>query len=258
MAEIDNQQVKSKKDLFLEKQKAKYPDLNTEDEESLYGQINDDYDDYDKRLGETKKNEEALSGLFSSDPKSASFLMNWKNGENPVVQLIREYGDEFRDALDDPDKQEEFAKAHSEYLEKLANNKKLQEEAQNNLAEMLANLDAAQQEGGFSEDQADNAYELLAKILDDGILNKVSKETWTMIFKALNHDEDVVSAAHEAEVRGRNAKIDKDKKKTTVPDNLPPMVGGGGTAPKKEKRDLGALDRFANPSDDIWQRGKKR
>ena len=48
----DNKEVKSKRDLFSDRMKAKYPDKQFDDDEALFGQINDDYDDYDKRLGE--------------------------------------------------------------------------------------------------------------------------------------------------------------------------------------------------------------
>lgn len=48
----DNKEVKSKRDLFSDRMKGKYPDKQFDDDEALFGQINDDYDDYDKRLGE--------------------------------------------------------------------------------------------------------------------------------------------------------------------------------------------------------------
>ena len=45
----------SNKDRYMERLKAKYPDKEYVDEEAVYGQINDDYDDYDNRIGEYEK-----------------------------------------------------------------------------------------------------------------------------------------------------------------------------------------------------------
>lgn len=44
----NNEVVKSKRDLAMERIKAKYPDKSFDDDEAFFGQINDDYDDYDK------------------------------------------------------------------------------------------------------------------------------------------------------------------------------------------------------------------
>jgi hypothetical protein len=45
--------------------KAKYPDREFADDEALFGQINDDYDGYDKELSGYKEREKALSGYFA-------------------------------------------------------------------------------------------------------------------------------------------------------------------------------------------------
>ena len=256
MEKPENQEVKSKKDLFLSKMKEKYPDMDTEDEEGLYGKINDDYDDYDGKLSAVKKNEEDLSKLFSSDPRSAAFLMAWKAGENPIYQMIKLFGDDFKEMLNDPEIQDKVSEARSEYLEKQANNQKLQDEASKNLDETLSNLDKVQQEGGYSDEEADKVYDILAQILDDGIVNKVSVDTWSMIFKAVNYEKDIQVAAHEAEVKAKNTKIE-EKLKKTIPD-MPPMMGGQGSANREEKKSLGALDRFESPRDIFAVGGEKR
>ena len=78
MEKVENSQVKSKRDQFKERMKGKYPDRDFDDDEVFFGQINDDYDDYDKQLSGYKERESKFSDMFSSDPRSAKFLMNWK------------------------------------------------------------------------------------------------------------------------------------------------------------------------------------
>lgn len=88
----ENKQVKSNRELYNERLKAKYPDKEFADDEAVFGQINDDYDNYDQELADYRDREKSLSELFSSDPRSAAFLMDWKNGENPLVGMIRNVG----------------------------------------------------------------------------------------------------------------------------------------------------------------------
>ena len=46
----EEKQVKSRRDQFGERLKKKYPDREYADDEALFGQINDDYDEYDNKL----------------------------------------------------------------------------------------------------------------------------------------------------------------------------------------------------------------
>lgn len=46
----NNTEVKSNRERYTERLKAKYPDREFADDEALFGQINDDYDGYDKEL----------------------------------------------------------------------------------------------------------------------------------------------------------------------------------------------------------------
>lgn len=253
---IAQRETPSKKELIIARLKTSHPDEDFEDDEKIYNRIAEDFDTYEKDIAERKKNDEAITNLFASDPRSAAFLMNWRKGEDPVVQLIRAFGDDFREALDDPDMQEKFAKARQEYLARQMKEKELEEQAQTNLATSLDNLEKVQQQGGYTDEQANEVFERFAQIVDDAILSKVAPETWQVMFKAMNYDKDLSTAAMEGEVRGRNAKIDANKRKMTVPEGVPPMLGGEGSDVRPPKRpDYGALDRFAT-DEDIWTRGR--
>lgn len=253
---IAQSETPSKKELIIARLKKSHPDEDFEDDEKIYNRIAEDFDTYEKDIAERNKNDEAITNLFASDPRSAAFLMNWRKGEDPVVQLIRAFGDDFREALDDPDMQEKFAKARQEYLARQMKEKELEEQAQTNLAASLDNLEKVQQQGGYTDEQANEVFERFAQIVDDAILSKVAPETWQVMFKAMNYDKDLSTAAMEGEVRGRNAKIDANKRKMTLPEGVPPMLGGEGSEVRPPKRpDYEALDRFAT-DEDIWTRGR--
>ena len=70
--------------------------------------------------------------MMSADPRSAQYLTDWANGEDPVVGLVRNFGAEIKDVLEDPEMQDKLAEANKEYVERVAKNKALEEEYSNN------------------------------------------------------------------------------------------------------------------------------
>lgn len=253
-----NKEVKSNRDRHLERLKVKYPDREYADDEALFGQINEDYDAYDKQLGEYRDQEKALSDLFTSDPRSAAFLTDWRKGEDPIVGLIRKFGDDFKAALEDPEKQEALAAANKEYAERIAKEEEYEEQYQNNITETLATLEQLQQDEGLSDDDIDKAMDFLIAIMRDGLLGKFSAESVRMALKAINHDADVSEATHEGEVRGRNSKIEEKLRKANRNDGTADLAGKhGGKSTARQMPDLGAIDRGYG-SLNIWERGGEK
>lgn len=254
----ENRTVKSRREQFSERLKNKYPERDFEDDEALFGQISDDYDAHDKDLEEYKAREKAMGDLFASDPRSATFLANWRNGGDPAVELVRQYGDDFMEALSDPDKQEALAQASKDFAERVAKEKDFDEQYEKNIGETLDLLSSIQEEQGWDDDQVDAVMEFLVGIMKDGILGKFSRESILMASKALNHDADVDEASVEGEIRGRNAKIEEKLRKGAKTDgtaNLGSKNGGGGA--NRELPNLGALNRYDNQKS-IWERGGEK
>lgn len=249
-----NEVVTSKKQSFLERQRQRFPDMNLEDEEALFAKINEDYDSYDARLKANDEENARIADLFNRDSRSTAFLLDWRDGKDPVIALIEKFGDDFREALDNPEMLEKFAEANKKHNEKLLLSEKLNKESEENLDASLDALDEAQKESEVDDEVAKSAFELYNAVINDGIINKVSKETWGLFIKAVCYDQAVADAAHEGEVRGRNSTIDMQKKKL-YDKTMPPSIGGQGTAPDTEKRSYGALDRYAENSEDVWERG---
>lgn len=259
MAKADNQVVKTKKELMVDRLKGRNPDMDFEDDEALFGRISDDYDEYDKNISGYQEREKAMSDMFARDPRSASFLQNWRNGGDPVVELVRNFGTEIKDAIDDPERLEAIAAANQEFVERVAENKKLEEEYNKNLPETL-NTIAAMQEEGIKDEEIDAAMELLDKIYKEALVGKFTRESIEMAMKALKHDEDVAAAAHEAEVRGKNATVEEKLRKPNKQGDGVTALGGknGGGGRVAKPRNLGALDNFGDNNKTIWERGNEK
>jgi len=252
-------EVKSNRDRYTERLKTKYPDKEFADDEALFGQINDDYDSYDNELSGYREREKALSDLFASNPRSAAFLTDWRKGEDPIVGMIRKFGDDFKAALEDPEKQEALAAANKEFAERIAQEEQYEGEYQKNINETLSALEKMQQDEGLSDEDLDNAMEFLVGIVRDGIMGKFSPESVAMALKAIKHDAHVEQAGHEGEVRGRNTKIEEKLRKAGKNDGTASLgsKNGGGKGASRELPDLGAIDENYG-TQNIWERGGEK
>lgn len=202
------QATETKRDLALERLKSRHPDTDYADDEAIYGAINDDYDEDQKALEGYKANEKAMSDMMSADPRSAVFLQSMKNGKNPFVELVRNFGDDMVDFLSDPDSAEEVAGAQEEYLKRVSEGNKLQQEYEENMKESLNVLSRMDDE--FGETVTDELVGKLMIVANDVIRGKFTKEALDMFRMAKNHDLDVEEAAREGEVRGKNSKYLKN------------------------------------------------
>lgn len=259
MKKDDISQVTSKRDELSNRLKERYPDKDFTDDDIFYGQIGEDMDSYAKELSDYQEREQALSDMLTSDPRSANFITDWRRGEDPVIGLVRRFGSEIKDAIDDPKLQDQLAKANKEYVERVEQSKALEAEYQKNIAETLSYLDGLSKDGVLAESDIDDAMALLTSIVHDGIVGKFSPESIDMAVKALHHDSDVEEANIEGEVRGKNTKIEEKLRKRHRGDGLAQLDGQnnpGGV--RSEQPHLGALDRYDGGNQTIWERGGEK
>lgn len=227
----------SKRDLLKKRLSEKYPDKNFDEDEDFMGAISDDYDNYDKELERYKNDERTFSDMFSADPRSAQFLADWKNGTDPMIAFVRRFGTELKDAIDDPERQEELAKANADYLERISKSKQLEDEYAANIDVTNQTIEEWQAEKGIDDEKVNGVIDFLLCVIHDGIVGKFSRETLEMAFKAINHDSDVASAEHVAEVRGRNAKINENKMRRQQGDGMPTLGGANTKASGGNKKE---------------------
>lgn len=238
----ENNEVKGKRDMHLERLRKKYPGKKFEDDEEIYGQIYDDYDQYEQELEGYKGREKALSDMFATDPRSAQFLTDMHNGNDPVLGLVRNFGMEIKDVLDDPEMQDKIAEANKEYVERLAKSKKLDEEYDRNMDTTLETLRKFQSERGMSDEQIDQVVDFILTIVRDGVMGKFSKETLDFACKAINYDADVATAGEEGEIAGRNAKITEKLRKSTKGDGTMPLGGKNGQGAGSPQKNQSIFD----------------
>lgn len=238
------------RDKFNARMKAKYPDREFADDEELFGQIDSDYETAD---GNTKTID-ALNEMLADDPRSATFIANWREKGDPLLALIEEYGEDLVAGMLEEGKKEEIAKANQRYLDRIANNKKLDDVIAANMDESQAIVDAKKAEVG--EETVNKAMDLIKDIYINCLTGKVTTEMLDMAIQSVNHDQDVERAAAEGEVKGRNEQIGAKVRKAKFGDGVPNIGGGSAAQMPKPKKSMGALDRYGEGAPaSIWDRG---
>lgn len=233
----EEKQVKSRRDQFGERLKKKYPDREYADDEALFGQINDDYDEYDSQLSGYKERESKLTDMFTRDPQSAQFITDMAQGKDPWASLINRIGiDGVKEMLDDPAKMEEFSKSNKEYVDRMTKQKGLEEEWEKNMKTTLSMLEQKQQELSLTDEQIDQAADLIKEITNDAVIGIIKPQTIDMVLKAINHDADIAAASEEGEIRGKNAKAEAKLRKPKRGDGTPTLAGANNApAPSRQK-----------------------
>lgn len=233
----ENQETKSRRDLFAERLKNRYPDKEFADDEAMFGQAGEDYDAYENELNGYREREGKMLDMFNNNPQSARFMSAMARGEEPTFILIEDLGPEgITDIINDPAKKAEYEEAMKRRRERIAREKELETEYNANFAETLATLKRVQEQRQLSDEVIDAAYDLLVKITNEIVMGKVSEETLGMALKALNYDADMTNARSEGEVAGRNAKIEEQIRKPQAGDGMPQIGGANAPAPAPKKR----------------------
>lgn len=215
----------------------RYPDQNFDEDEDLYGRIDSDYEDYEGQLGRYRENEGKMVDLFNRDPRSARFLKEWADGNDPVILMIRHYGSDIKEILDDPDKIEEIAKANKEYVDRVAQEKDLEDQYEKNLEESLTLLEQVQADRNLNDEDMEKVIAQLRDDANDVLMGRFTQEAIDRALKALNYDQDVEAAGYEGEVRGKNQRIDEKLRKRNQGDGLARIqgsTGGGGAQANRE------------------------
>jgi len=258
MEDIEDKEVKSKRQLLEERLKSKYPDKDFSDDESLYDTVATDFDDYDGKISKYNEVDSKMSEKFTNNPALGGLMVDVLGGKDPIVSVIERYGDDLREYLDDPDKREELAEANKKYVERVGKEKELEAEYEKNLEESIRVADEVQSSGGYTDDQVNEAFNMVLMDAQNAILGKIDATMLETKLKGLSHDVDVQEAAEEAEVRGKNTKIEAKKKSLKEDQNMPAVLQGkSSAAPKAVRPEIEALDKAA-PNLNVFKGLKRR
>lgn len=232
----------------------RYPDREftgqdgTDAQDVIDDSLEEMFSEYETRENEYTNNSRKLNELFASDPRVGTLFLRWAEGGNIMEHLIEDFGDEFLDALASEEGKQKFLDSHNKWLDRMANSRKANEEADANFRESMSVLDAFQEEHNLTDEQAFAVFDKIHQIGSDMARGIYTADSYLLALNAINHDKDVATAKAEGELAGKNAKIkEKMRSGAELERELPPSLGGQGSGvperkPIQKKRT--ALDMF--------------
>lgn len=258
MEQINNEMIKTAREKIYERVKGKRPDVNFMSDDDYFAAIEQDYDNYDNELSEYELNNQKLLAAFDEHPKLGELFLKLINGEDPYLYMLDNFGDDVIDASINPDLRHRANVRYNQGNEKRFKNRDLDSMAKENLPVSISALENAMYRTGISEQEAVEAYQCLVDIVQDATVDKVSVDTWMLIINGLRYDKELESAAYNAEVRGKNSKIELSKRDVSAPvRSMPPNMagyGGGAVDNHGEAAVEGALSRYGSDRRSIWDK----
>lgn len=240
MEGIENEMVATSRDRIKERYTAKYPEKNYDAEDSA-GALDDDIiaelEAYDAEIEGYRANDRQIKELFNSDPRSGRFLVSWAaGGGNPIQYLLDIFGPDLVEALESEEGRAKVVESTNKWLERKAAEEAGEAERMANYEASINELVAFAEEKGLSDEQAAEVWGKVNQIGFDVIEGKYSRESYEMVYNAMNYTSDVETARKEGEVAGRNARIEERLATVDRPSEMPPAVGGQGAGvPEKSQ-----------------------
>lgn len=230
---------KSNKETFMDRYKTDYPDDNYEDEEAMYGRMNERNAEYDRM----KQNDDNFRKLVNDHPQYGSMFVDAMDGKDFIESFLGRFSkDDIMAAYDDPEMAKKLADAQAEYLKNQEDSKKLKEEGEANVQESIKRLNAYCEAKGIDEEGANKIWGACIDFYVNGLKGIFTDDVFDIVSKGMSHDEDVEAARQEGELAGHNAKVQTQLAKGKGPEGIPPTFdagqgsAGGEQKPKEKKR----------------------
>lgn len=241
----DTENIMKPWDKLRERYTSKNPEKEYGDEnatDALVADILAELEEYDARLGEFEEGRaqsQKMVDLFNKDPRSSRYLIALASGDgNPLDYLLDIFGPDLLDALQSEEGRAKIIESNNKWLEKKASEESTMQGRMDNYEKSVKELAAFASEKGLSDEKAVEIFEKVNQIGFDAIEGIYTRESFEMVYNAMNYAGDVEKARKEGERDGRNERIEEKLKKVTKPVEMPPTLSGqgAGVAEAKPKR----------------------
>lgn len=197
-----------------------YPDRQFENDDELFSEFDNHVqglEDYKKRGMEANSQ---LVAIMESDPNLAAVLRDMMKGSTFRSAIARHFDiDQLKPTEEDEDFESWGANLESRKKEKAERDAYLKE-LDDNYQYTNAEFEKFASEKGLSEEELSRFVQEVDNVMTDLYKGKVSADVLDLFHKGLVFEKALEEAASDAEVRGKNAKIEV-KKEEKVGDGLP-------------------------------------
>ena len=214
----EEQKTPTNKERFNSYMSGRIKDYNTEDEEGMYGQL---INDYEQRDAEKQK----LTDAMVNDPRIAQLIADVASGKRGAAgALARYFGKDFLSAEEGTPEYEEIMAAEEERKKDAEAAAESSRKYKENMEASIPVIEDYCKEKGISVDEFMNhAWESVVSPIMQGIY---TREICEILDKGFSYDNDVEDAMKAGEVKGRNTNINK-MRSSQKSDGMPSGLGSG-------------------------------
>ncbi|WP_055096755.1 hypothetical protein [Gabonia massiliensis] len=214
--------VKSGRQMWTERLHEMYPDKegNYDDDDVFYAAL-DEYDqERGKQIEDYKQSNKKLADLFLSNPEAGAFLSALMEGSDVMTAIGESFGDYFETALGDPEAKAKYDEGIRLRREREKEMEDIQARQQENAEKNAETVESFIAEKGLDEKGRKAFEDFISELVDRVFLFDLDRDTLERLWRAMNYDRDVAEARSIGEKKGRNAKIEMEKK-SIVTDGTP-------------------------------------
>ena len=219
----DVQPATPNRDIYKAMYAEDYPDEDFEDKEARYGRMIEDR----KRYNQYRQSGKALSETFDKHRWLAAMLQDLREDKDldPITWMAQN-GIDINEALQDEEYAKKISEKIADFQKRQVEGEKAEAEKMENLQKSADTLNGLKDELGLSDEDCSRLWESFMKNIlvpaDNGL---VDEDTWRMLIKAENYDNDVKTARDEGARNAGNAKITNRLRKSQT--NTPPTLSQG-------------------------------
>lgn len=236
---------KTKKELWQENLRNKYPDRDFSNEDEFYGASMEGYDQEHDYRKKTDASNSELAQLLTENPDVAMFIGSLVNKESLPKALS--YLSDLIPLSQDDEGWEDYNRGIGERKAKEQKLKEAEEAYVENVKKSAETLKEFADEMGMSEQEAiDFVSEITTTINDKLFSGNIDKDFLTKFYNLLNYDKDIELSKEAGRIEGRNEQIAAKRAKVKKSDGLPNLKAT--SAPIVESEDnptIGALNELS-------------
>ncbi len=235
----DTHQQFPNRQAFAERFAKRHADTDFEDKEARYSLLNDDAD----RLDRYEESGKALSSVFEKHRWMASMFEALRQDDSlDPITWMADNGIDIDEALQDEEYRKQITQRITDFQKRTLEGEQAEKQREKALEKSAKELERL----GLSEEQNVKIWDhLFNEVIDPALRGEISKDTWTLVQKALNYDSDIAAASEQAAMKARNEKI-RNPTRQPRPADMPPTLPQGGAAPAKPQKSSSVVD-------DFWQ-----
>jgi hypothetical protein len=229
--EVTEQPLKGRA-AWIDRYKKANPETGEEiEDEDLFEYANGGYSDIEGKYNQLNGANSRLAELVAGDPKlgaALSMVAGEKKKSLPYA-MGSVFGKDWMDG-----DLEEFEAGYQENLKQLAESRKLQEDAQKNIAKSIQHIEKYISGNKLGEEDAAKLNENIVTFAENLLMGIVPPTLVELVHKGLSYDQDVQDAIDTGAVQAKNERIDPELRKLT--DTSKGVVDMGSSTGSGDKR----------------------